>query len=219
MSTDHRVEIENSIRKLIIDFKKYPNKYLTEDDVRFHLCHHLMEKYGKLQKTKDNEYSIALHTEVRWYGPDELKLRSDIVIFDVSELDVDKETVWNKYRRKLIPSKGYASNKVIGIIEIKFRRFCKMSDAEFTKSIQKDINKLKKIKAMFEGNYFNAPIVKMVTLDKRHVLTRFSGKEQINGIDFVYSFSDHTSEKPDLKSMTLFTKVSRYPIYMLPKKS
>ena len=98
MTTQNEFFIDNAIDNLIEDFCMYPNKYLTEEDVRTHLCLNLMERFGVIQKTKDSDRSIALHTEVRWWGPNGSQERSDIVIFDVSELSVTKEVIKKQTR-------------------------------------------------------------------------------------------------------------------------
>jgi hypothetical protein len=82
--------IEDSINKLIIFFKKYPDIFLTEEDARCFLYSILIEDetLKKLYKTSDDSYSIPVHTEVRWYGYDDnkLKYRSDIVVIDPTDL-------------------------------------------------------------------------------------------------------------------------------------
>jgi hypothetical protein len=123
--------VDNAIQSLIDDFNKYPNKYLTEDDVRIHLCHFLMNDFGEIKKTKDDDVSISLHTEVRWWGDKHLRYRSDIVLLDVSDMQVTKNKI---LKLKKHTQKGYAINKIKGVIEIKFRRNKGDSDNQFKKN-------------------------------------------------------------------------------------
>ena len=88
---------------LLQDFEKYPDKYLTEEDVRGFLVSNLLKhsEFNALQDTSDNSKSISLHSEVRWYGySGKLKYRSDIVIIDVASLKA-KDGMFK------LPSKGY----------------------------------------------------------------------------------------------------------------
>jgi len=80
--------VDDSIEAVVCKFQRAPNIFLTEDDLRAHLCSRLLEYFGTEQRTRDGDRSISLHTEVRWYGKGDLKTRSDIVLVDVSNLDV-----------------------------------------------------------------------------------------------------------------------------------
>jgi len=60
--------IQEALNKLKTDFFSYPDKYLTEEDVRVHLCYYLLENFGEIKKTADGGQSIALHSEMRWWG-------------------------------------------------------------------------------------------------------------------------------------------------------
>ena len=115
------------------DFVSYPNKYLTEDDVRIHLCKLLLEKFGEIEATRDGDHSISLHTEVQWYGKGTLKYRSDIVLIDVGTLHVK--------RFSQMPSKGYGFNIPKAIIELKLRRPNGDSDRVFRRSVENDLKK------------------------------------------------------------------------------
>ena len=94
-------EISKAINKIIDDFEEYPNKYLTESDVRCFLFNELIkiEGLGQLKETEDGSKSISVHTEVRWYHGKQkqsfeivkLNYRSDIVIIDVSNLIVKEK--------------------------------------------------------------------------------------------------------------------------------
>mgnify|MGYP001170996616 FL=1 len=61
------VQIKEKINSLIEEFRQYPNKYLTEEDVRCNLIIRLAEIPGlnELQDTHDNSKSTPIHTEVR----------------------------------------------------------------------------------------------------------------------------------------------------------
>jgi hypothetical protein len=180
--------IESAIRVLINDFKRNPNKYLTENDVRCVLVNKLIKirEFNELQSTEDGSRSIPIHTEVRWYGQyGKLKYRSDIVIVDVSTLRVRDGVI-------KLPSKGYGFNKPKAIIEIKFRRINGESSNEFIKKINKDINKLNRIKEQIEGDYFCC----LVILDKKENIEtkqdKFIGHGNLN-IRYQYAQSEELS--------------------------
>lgn len=183
--------INNAIDMLIEDFTNYPNKYLTEDDVRIHLCHLLMNDFGKIEPTKDNDCSISLHTEIRWWGERRLKYRSDIVLIDVVDWNVKPNKVFKLYQQNQIPAKGYAGNKVKGVIEIKFRRGKGVSDNQFFKNIQKDYNKLKEIKEMLgdsRGVYY------LVALDKKQDIKTKLPSLLNNNINVEYKFANKANK-------------------------
>jgi len=188
VTTQNEFFIDNAIDNLIEDFCMYPNKYLTEEDVRTHLCLNLMERFGVIQKTKDSDRSIALHTEVRWWGPNGSQERSDIVIFDVSELSVTKEVIKKQTKMKIIPQKGYSFNKALAIIEIKLRHTVDCSDNQYIKKIKKDINKLTNIKQMFNDFYDSAPVLSMVALDKRNLIPYLANCTENIGVKFKYAY-------------------------------
>lgn len=151
--------IKQAIENLINDFRKYPDKYLTESDVRCVLVNELIKipEFGEIQNTEDNSKSIPVHTEVRWYGQSgRLKWRSDIVIIDVSTLKVKKDIF-------KLPSKGFSFNKPKAIIEIKLRRINGEPKDIFIAKIKKDFEKLNKIKEEISGDYFQGLII----LDKK----------------------------------------------------
>lgn len=157
-------QIESKIDELLKDFKQYPDKYLTESDVRCALVSELMKipDLNQLQDTEDRSKSIPIHTEVRWYGQSgKLKWRSDIVVLDVSTL---------KVRNSLfrLPSKGYGFNKPKAIIEIKLRRINGESDNQLISKVQGDINKLQNIKDEIGGEY----LCYLIVLDKRKSIQR-----------------------------------------------
>jgi hypothetical protein len=152
------VIIEEKINKLIEEFNEYPEKFLTEEDVRSYLYHILLENFNIIHDCQDETRSIPIHCEVRWYGNSgNLKLRSDIVIIDVSSLRTQE-----KGGLKL-PSKGYGFNQANAVIEIKLRRKGYESDGKFIEKIQKDRNKLNMIRDELQTE-FNSYII---IFDKR----------------------------------------------------
>jgi len=134
-------KIEQKIQILIDEFKRFPEKFLTEDDVRTYLYSLLLQDFGDIQSCLDSNKSIPIHCEVRWYGESgKLKLRSDIVIIDLSTLKTDYKSF------SKCPTKGYGFNKPEAIIEVKLRRRVNESDRNFLERIDKDRRKLKKIR-------------------------------------------------------------------------
>ena len=105
-----------------------------------------MRDFGKLSETNEGEsQSIALHSEVRWYGDDgskgleRLPYRSDIVIMDVSSLRTSDGVI-------RLPSKGFYFNRFSTIIEIKLRRVNGPTNKTFEYRIGEDRNKIRKIR-------------------------------------------------------------------------
>ncbi len=180
--------INAAIDRLIKDFSQYPNKYLTEDDVRVHLCHFLMDDFGKIEPTKDDDCSISLHTEVRWWGDRYLKYRSDIVLIDVSDTEVTQAKILKLPNH---PQKGFAFNKVKGVIEIKLRRIQGDSDNAFFKKIEKDCEKLKEIKEMpSSGDGNQNTFYSLVALDKKQDMgEKLSNLLNDNDINVKYKFA------------------------------
>jgi len=181
-------EIEKKIsgvtRKLIDDFENYPDKYLTESDVRCFLFQRLMscKEFNQLQQTKDSSFSIPLHTEVRWYGKSgKLRWRSDIVVVDVSSLRVKN----NIFR---LPSKGYEFNKPLAIIEIKLRRTIGSSDNTFIKKVHEDIHRLKEIRNKLPGDY----VCFLVILDKKNNIEKMiKSINREEKIKIIYKYSNN----------------------------
>jgi len=175
------VQIKEKINSLIEEFKQYPNKYLTEEDVRCNLIIRLAEIPGlnEMQDTHDNSKSTPIHTEVRWYGQSKgLKWRSDIVVIDVDTLEV-------KNRPFHLPSKGYGFLEPMAIIEIKLRRTNGQGDDKFMNDIEKDICKLKEIKKEVEGDY---PCF-LIILDKKIDISQ-SVPRGDNGLSIYYRFAN-----------------------------
>ena len=181
MEVSDKLYIEKSIRKLSDDFVRFPNKYLTEDDVRIHLCKLLLGRFGKIKPTNDRDKSISLHTEVRWYGKGKLKYRSDIVLIDVATLDVKKTFT--------LPSKGYGFDVPKAIIELKFRRPNGKSDRAFKKSIKHDYDKLAKIRKELP-EALSAFFCWIIAFDKKKKILNIN----IGGkVAFIYKFSNLTN--------------------------
>lgn len=170
--------IREKINNLIEEFTQYPNKYLTEEDVRCNLVIRLAEIPGlnDLQDTRDNSKSTPIHTEVRWYGSTgKLKWRSDIVIINV-------ETLVVKNKPFHLPSKGYGFLQPLAIIEIKLRRTNGQGNNAFMEEIKKDIHKLKEIKNEVEGSY---PCF-LIILDKKAKID-YATPRVDNGISRLFS--------------------------------
>jgi hypothetical protein len=184
-------KIDFAIQTLLEDFERIPNKYLTEDDVRMHLCTILMNDFGNEEKTKDGDLSIPLHSETRWWGPDKRKERTDIVILDVADLSVTNNAIDTLYFSSRIPSKGYACSTPLAAIELKFRRVNGVGNSEFIKQVKSDINKLIGLESMMHDDYSKDLVCRVVALDK---------KEQINDMSIQipsellhYRFSNKSS--------------------------
>jgi hypothetical protein len=134
--------IQDSIMAVVSDFMEYPDKYLTESDVRCFLFNKLMDNdlLNCPMPTSDRSKSIPVHTEVRWYGNEgKLKYRSDMVIIETPDLITKGNKVF------MLPSKGFGFNKFNAIIEIKLRRTNGESDRNFIEKIKYDVEKLIRI--------------------------------------------------------------------------
>ena len=180
-------KITQTIKDLINDFESYPDKYLTESDVRCLLFKKLVEsqELAQLQQTEDDSCSIPLHTEVRWYGKSgKLKWRSDIVVVDVSSLRVKN----NIFRLR---SKGYEFNKPLAIIEIKLRRTKGDTDNAFIEKVQKDISKLEEIKREIPGDY---PCY-LIVLDKKNDIQEKIARADDVKIYYKYSGNNHQASQ------------------------
>jgi hypothetical protein len=179
-------KVEKRINQLIEEFKKYPEKFLTEEDLRSYLYHLLVDDFNIIQDCEDNSKSIPLHCEVRWYGNSgKLRLRSDIVILDVSTL-ITKNIASFK-----LPSKGYGFNKPLVIIEIKLRRKTGDSDNKFKRKITRDVSKLKKIKKGLNSDFNSYVLI----FDKRKNLS-FETDLQVGHKEYyIYPYSDRSLRK------------------------
>jgi hypothetical protein len=142
--------VQESIQRLKANFERCPDVYLTEEDARSHLFADLLSKGFSVPKTtEDNSRSIELHSEIRWYGREEpkLKCRSDIVLIDASSLTT---TASGSVR---LPSKQFGFNRFYTIIELKLRRSTKEPDDKFLEKIKKDIEKLGKIRSYVQSDF------------------------------------------------------------------
>jgi hypothetical protein len=123
---------------------------------------------------------------VRWYGEGNLKIRSDIVLIDVSNLDV--------LRHARLPSKGFGFNIPKAIIELKFRRPNGESQASFLRHIRDDIRKLSELKHIFHNAQGRDQTAYwMIILDKKTALT-----EQIHapeGINVQYEYQQAANNR------------------------
>jgi hypothetical protein len=89
-----------------------------------------------------------------------MKTRSDIVLVEVSDLDV--------LRHRLMPSKGFGFKIPKAIIELKFRRPNGNSDAQFVKAIEDDLGKLRDLHRVFsEDGAAGYPQLRMIVFDKK----------------------------------------------------
>jgi hypothetical protein len=138
-----------SIEAVRQKFVESPDIFLTEEDVRSHLFANLLrEPFSVVKTTEDNGRSIELHSEIRWYGHGETKMkcRSDIVIIAPSTLTTTASGLE-------LPSKQFGFNEFSTIIELKLRRSSKESDAKFLKKIKEDIEKLEKIRRYVQSDF------------------------------------------------------------------
>ena len=139
--TERKNLVESRISTLINEFNRYPDKFLTEEDVRAYLYHLLLDGFSEIEETEDDSHSISLHCEIRWYGQGQnLRYLSDIVIFDVSQLKTQDDN-------QRLPSKGYGFNNPNVIIEIKLRRKGNKSDNQYKTDLEGDRRRLAEIKS------------------------------------------------------------------------
>lgn len=185
--------LDDAIGEVRNQFRTHPNIFLNEEDLRVHLCSQLLQIYGRLELTSDGQYSIALHSEVRWYGDGDLKIRSDIVVVEVQDLEV--------LRHKLLPSKGYGFNIPTAIIELKFRRPNGPTDHRFFDSIQKDLNKLETLHELFsreEGG--RLPRLAIIVFDKKNRMPELPLTE-IDDVELIYEFGNRSEQRrPEYRS-------------------
>ena len=174
-----RNSLRAQARRLCDLFERYPHIFLTEDDVRIHLCALLLPQWGQRESTGDGDTSVPLHCEVRWYGHGRLKCRSDVVLLRTSSL---RTRMTDSFR---LPSKGYGFNIPMAIIEVKLRRANGESNAAFKASIERDRDKL--VQIVSEVSSAGArPFCCIVALDKKDDLGRFARR---GSIEVFYRFS------------------------------
>lgn len=135
--------------------------FLTEDDLRCRLFVALNNALIPFQNT-------SVHSEIRWYGDlrsegeKKLRYRSDIVIIDSNDLQID-----NAFFD--LPSKGYGFNRYYSIIEIKLRRpNDKNTDAKYNEIINRDFNKLKEIRDKTTGEGVQNKSYYLIAFDKKN---------------------------------------------------
>lgn len=217
MSNETEDKIKTCISTVIDLFKRTPHVFLTEEDLRFHLCNQLLQHFGTEERTEDGSTSISLHTEIRWYKKqstqsgnpsqnnnndlsdnDEEKknTRSDIVLIDVSTLKVLTPDGPEK-----LPSKSYGFNVPKAIIELKLRRINDSSNANLIRKINADILKLRKLKQYFDYEGFGDISYWLVVLDKKgDVESKLQKKSESKEIRLHYISSsthcDHTFDPP-----------------------
>ncbi len=184
MTKAERATVQTCIDTVVRRFRRAPNIFLTEDDVRIHLSSELLRYFDRELPTRDGDRSIELHTEVRWYGDGRLKLRSDIVLIDVSGLDV------RRYTR--MPSKGYGFNVPKAIIELKFRRPNGSSDNKWRSDILDDVRKLEDLHPVFSGAGARTQTAFwVVALDKK---TRIEPPESQGDVNLTYEHSNQSGQ-------------------------
>ncbi len=147
VSPEIKLAVERSIRRVERKFRRYPDVFLTEEDIRCNLFSELLkeEVLSSLTGTQDNSFSIPIHSEVRWYGSDKsLRTRSDIVLFNVSQL------ITNYNNSIRLSSKGYAFGDPWTVIEIKLRRVNGPSNSKWNNSLSKDIRRMKDLQSLVE---------------------------------------------------------------------
>ena len=179
-------KIEQSVDKLVQNFKEFPDIYLTEEDARTHLFSLILKNSSlcrTLFNTQDGTKSTPLHSEIRWYGNSgKLKYRSDIVILDPRTMITKKSLS--------LPSKGYGFNHFYAIIEIKLRRVNGKSDNKFSEEIVKEIEKLNRIRAETKlANKYN-PLTILICLDKRNNISNKLPHISEDDIEIRYALGD-----------------------------
>jgi hypothetical protein len=188
---DVEKNVDSAINRLIVDFERVPNKYLTEDDVRMHLCTFLLEFFGEESRTEDDDVSIPLHCEVRWYGPEEIGSRTDIVVFDVAGFSVVGDSRKSSFYPGRSPRKGYASSTPVAAIELKLRRNNGRSEKAFKESVFEDCKKLDRVKSMITDHYAQDLVCRVVALDKKEKIEEWAMDH--SGIQILYRHADRAS--------------------------
>jgi hypothetical protein len=180
MKPNEKQYLDEAIEAVAAQFSSYPNIFLTEDDLRIHLCAKLSGKFSKIEKTSDDDFSISLHTEIRWYGNGKLKWRSDIVLIDVSTLRV--------LNRKMdLPSKGYGFNMPKAIVELKLRRPNGPSDNAFSNAVENDRKKLLELKRIFDRAGGGDTEYRLVVFDKKKDVGEKISRRKNIGVTYRYA--------------------------------
>ena len=158
-----KTAVESAIQRVELRFNSHSHIFLTEDDLRCNLFSELLkeEVLSSVQMTKDQSYSIPIHSEVRWYGENgRLKIRSDLVILDVANLITSNIDFFR------IHSKGYAFRGFVVVIELKLRRPNGPSDNAFKNAIMKDIRKMNELKRSISGQ----ALFHLIIFDKKNII-------------------------------------------------
>lgn len=141
MNINIKAIVEKCLKETRAIFLRYPGIFLTETDVVHCIAAKLLRNsaLSKIEKTKNKDKSVAVHTEVRWYGRNRnLNMRSDIVVLDPRDLRTNGGAI-------VLPSKSYAFDKAFAVIEVKLRRDGRESNGKFIKRINEDIDRLNTI--------------------------------------------------------------------------
>lgn len=135
--------------------------FLTEDDLRCRL-------FAALNNGLINFQNTSVHSEIRWYGDSrpegerKLRYRSDIVIIDTNDLQINDSFF-------KLPSKGYGFNRYHSIIEIKLRRpNDKNTEVKYNEIIKQDIYKLKEIQEKTTGGGIQNKSYYLIAFDKKN---------------------------------------------------
>lgn len=178
-------EINISLNFLKESFIKYPDVFLTEEDLRCHLFILLQQSLNinkLIFNTADQSKSIPTHSEIRWYGESgKLKYRSDIVILDPRTLNTTDKSM-------KLPSKGYGFNSFWAIIELKLRRINGKSDNQFLKEIKSEFYKLKKIEEEMRYKNKHQAEYYLLCFDKKKDISQHINNFNEKGINFYYVF-------------------------------
>lgn len=177
-----RREIHRKIDEVRHRFIDSPNSMLTEDDLRLQLGSRLLDTFGSPKPTADDDESIELHSEARWYGQRALKYRFDLVLLDTSKLLVLHG------KRQPLESKGYTFYIPKAVIELKLRRPGSTSDNKFISLINEDVQKLGEIRRDLADE---APNIScwLVAFDKKKDIGARVNNLRRDGINIVYAFS------------------------------
>lgn len=183
--------VDDSIKELIKTFEKYPDIFLTEEDLRCFLYSILMKKkiLYCLGKTSDGSFSIPIHGEIRWYGNnyEDLKYRSDIVVIDTSDLQTQDNRFFN------VNSKGFSFNNYYAVIELKLRRVNGDSDNSFLNGnsrrkngINSDLQKIEEIRSAVNESNCKTRFYS-INFDKKSNINDISEKlTSFSNINFYY---------------------------------
>ena len=149
-----KIAVENCINKIKNKFEKYPDIFLTEEDVRGNLFCCLSNCFGSVKKAKYGYKSVMTHSQVSWYNnQNQLRKNPDISIIDVRTLDM-----------KNIASKGFRVKKIPFVIELKLNRGGKNKEG-VRRGLIYDLNKMEGLQKSNKNSKFY-----MLYLDKRGLL-------------------------------------------------